>query len=113
MIRGNYIPNGSYFDNNIGNSTQFGTDDGNQENVDMASVFVDHTSGIDSDMQLASGSSAIGAGVFGEDCGIYGGDHPYIISLLPDIHAIWEVTLNNYGSDNVTIDVNIKAKSHN
>jgi len=113
MIMGNFIPDGSYYNNNIGNSTQFGTADGNQENVDMATVFIDHTTGIDSDLQLAAGSPAIGAGLFGEDCGMYGADHPYIISLFPAIPAIWEVTLNNYGSDNVTIDVNIKAKSHN
>ena len=113
MIQGSFTPNGSYYNNNIGNSTQFGTADGNQENVSMATVFVDHTTGIDSDLQIATGSPAIGAGLFGEDCGMYGGDHPYLISLLPAIPAIWEVTLNNYGSDNVTIDVNIKAKSHN
>ena len=113
MTSGTFTPNGSYYNNNIGNSTQFGTANGNQENVDMATVFVDHTTGIDSDLQLATGSPAIGAGMFGEDCGMYGADHPYIISLFPAIPAIWEVTLNNYGSDNVTIDVNIKAKSHN
>lgn len=113
MINRTYTPNGSYYNNNIGNSTQFGTENGNQENVDMATVFVDHTSGIDNGMQLAAGSPALGAGLFGEDCGMYGADHPYRISCLPAIPAIWEVTLNNYGSDNVTIDVNIKAKSHN
>ena len=114
MILGTFFPNGSYYNNNIGNSTQFGTANGNQENVDMATVFVDHTTGIDSDMQLIPTTSpALGAGWAGEDCGMYGADHPYVISLFPAIPAIWDVSLNNYGSDNVTIDVNIKAKSHN
>jgi hypothetical protein len=113
MIAGTFTPDGSYYNNNIGNSTQFGTSNGNQENVDMATVFVDHTSGIDSDLQLATGSPAIGAGWAGEDCGIYGGSYPYHISLFPAIPAIWEVTLNNYGSDVVPINVNIKAKAHN
>ena len=113
MIYGSYSVSGSYYYNNIGNSTQFGTANGNQENVDMATVFVDHTTGIDSDLQLATGSPAIGAGWAGEDCGMYGADHPYVISLFPAIPAIWDVSLNNYGSNNVTIDVNIKAKSHN
>ena len=113
MIRGTFTANGSYYNNNIGNSTQFGTADGNQQNVNMATVFIDHTSGVDSDMQLAGGSPAIGAGLFGEDCGMYGSDHPYKTSCLPAIPAIWEVNLNNYGSDVVPINVNIKAKTHN
>lgn len=113
MIDGTFTVNGSYYNNNIGNSTQFGTANGNQENVDMSTVFVDHTSGIDSDLQLTTGSPAIGAGWAGEDCGMYGGSYPYHISLLPAIPAVWEVTLNNYGSDVVPINVNIKAKAHN
>ncbi|MBN1340445.1 MAG: hypothetical protein JXA03_14040 [Bacteroidales bacterium] len=113
MIIGTYYPNGSYYYNNIGNGTQFGSANGNQENIDMSTVFIDYTTGIDSDMQLAAGSPAIGAGWAGEDCGMYGGDHPWVLSLFPAIPAIWDVSLNNYGSNNVTIDVNIKAKSHN
>ena len=114
MIVGTFSSAGSYYNNNIGNSTQFGTANGNQENVDMATVFVDPTSGTDSDYQLIPGTSpALGAGIAGEDCGIYGGSFPYHISLLPAIPAIWEVTLNNYGSDVVPINVNIKAKAHN
>ncbi|MBC8489164.1 MAG: hypothetical protein H8D45_24350, partial [Bacteroidetes bacterium] len=109
MILGNFIPNGSYYNNNISNSTQFGTADGNQQNVSMATVFVDYTTGIDSDLQLAPGSPAIGAGLFGEDCGLYGGSYPYHISLIPAIPAIWAVNLNNYGSDVVPINVTIKA----
>ncbi len=114
MIDGGFTVNGSYYNNNIGNSTQFGTANGNQENVDMTTVFVDPVSGIDSDLQLIPATSpALGAGIAGEDCGMYGGSYPYHISCLPAIPALWEVTLNNYGSDNVTIDVNIKAKAHN
>ncbi|NOX46504.1 MAG: hypothetical protein GXO89_05945 [Chlorobi bacterium] len=114
MIAGTFTPDGSYYNNNMGNSTQFGSTNGNQENVAPATIFVDYTTGIDSDLQLIPATSpAIGAGIAGEDCGIYGGSYPYHISLLPAIPAIWEVTLNNYGSDVVPINVNIKAKAHN
>ena len=112
-MSGEFMPYGSFYNNNIGNSTQFGTTNGNQENVAPATIFVDSSSGVDSDLQLKAGSPAIAAGLFGEDCGMYGADHPYKTSLLPAIPAIWDVSLNNYGNDNVTIDVNIKAKSHN
>lgn len=113
MISGTFTPNGSYYNNNIGNGAQFGTQNGNQSNVAMSTVFIDHTSGIDRDMQLAAGSPAIGAGLFGEDCGMYGGDHPYRISCMPPIPAIWEVNLNHYGNNAVPIQVTIKAKAHN
>ena len=85
MIAGNFQPNGSYYNNNIGNGTQFGTTNGNQENVDMSIVFVDVSTGIDSDLQLASRSPAIGAGMFGEDCGMYG---MAIQQLLPTCRKI-------------------------
>lgn len=113
MMAGAFTPDGSYYNNNIGNSTQFGSTNGNQENVATATIFIDPASGIDSDLQLLGGSPALAAGIAGEDCGIYGGSYPYHISLLPAIPAIWEVTLNNYGSDVVPINVNIKAKAHN
>lgn len=113
MISGTFSPNGSYFNNNIGNNTQFGDQNGNQQNVDMSTVFVNHTSGIDSDMQLATGSPAIGAGLFGEDCGMYGADHPYKISCMPAIPAIWEVELNHYGNNATPINITVKAKAHN
>jgi hypothetical protein len=61
--------------NNIGNSTQFGTANGNQSNVSMATVFT-LTGSTDAMYMLLSGSPALGAGLNGVDCGIYGGQTP-------------------------------------
>ena len=101
LMGGLYTHNGAYLNNilldgsasgsnnfyyyNLGNSTQFGNDFGNQQNVDMSTVFVDYTSGVDNGLILAPGSPAIGAGFEGVDCGIFGGDRPYMLSGMPPI----------------------------
>ncbi|MCH8127833.1 hypothetical protein IIC38_18065 [candidate division KSB1 bacterium] len=98
--------------NNIGNSNQFGTLNGNQENVDMNMVFVGEGS-TDGQWQLAPGSPAIGAGITGEDCGIFGGNEPYRLSGVPAIPAIWFFDAPTSGSTNSGLQVNVKVKSHN
>ncbi|HOG19227.1 MAG TPA: right-handed parallel beta-helix repeat-containing protein [Salinivirgaceae bacterium] len=111
MIEGTFNQNNSSFNNNIGNSTQFGTANGNQQNVDMSNVFVG-TGSTDGKWQLKGGSPAIGAGVGGVDCGMFGGDFPYQLSGLPGVPAIYfhEQTIDNV---NQKLNVTIKAKSHN
>jgi hypothetical protein len=114
QISGNFVSNSSYFSNNIGSSTQYGTNNGNQQNVSMANVFVNHTNNLDNGLILKVGSPALGAGLFSEDCGMFGGDNPYKMSGIPAIPAIWEVNItNSYGNDNSPINVTIKAKSNN
>jgi len=114
QISGSFIPNSSYFSNNIGQSTQYGTSNGNQQNVAMADVFVNHTNGFDNGLLLKPASPALAAGLFGEDCGMFDGDNPYKLSGIPAIPAIWEVNItNNYGNDNTPISVTVKAKSNN
>lgn len=103
--------NGSYH-NNLGNSTQFGTTNGNQQNVYMEHVFVgEDGSTTDGQWQLKAGSPAIGAGVGGVDCGMFGGEFPYKLSGLPGIPAIYhlEQIIDNV---NQVLNVTIKAKSH-
>lgn len=111
QVSGAFSYSSSFVNNNIGNSTQFGTINGNQQNVDMASVFL-NTGSADGRWQLKEGSPAIGAGVGGVDCGMYGGDFPYKLSGLPAVPAIYfhEQTLDN---NNQQLNVTIKAKSHN
>jgi hypothetical protein len=79
--------------NNLGNSTQFGTENGNQSNVNMADVFVGVGS-TDGKWQLKEGSPAIGAGVNGEDCGMFGGSRPYVLSGIPAIPSIYRLVLD-------------------
>lgn len=101
----------STWQNNIGHSTQFGTDNGNQENVDMNDVFV-MTGSTDGQWQLKVGSPAIGAGLGGIDCGMFGGSTPYKLSGLPAIPAVY---FHDQYIDNVNeeLNVSIKTKCHN
>ena len=115
----NIIRNGTYNSssilhrNNIGNTTQFGTANGNQQNVDMATVFL-NTGSSDAKYQLIpSTSPALAAGVSGEDCGMYGGNSPYVISGLPPIPTIYFMSAPVSGSAAQGLPVTIKAKSHN
>jgi hypothetical protein len=112
MIEGTISGSGNAYYNNIGNSTQFGSQNGNQQNVNMSNVFVNHTSGVDNGLLLKPGSPAIGAGFGGVDCGIFGGENPYVLSGLPPIPSIFEVNQAGIGSPNTPIQVNLKAKSN-
>jgi hypothetical protein len=105
--------------NNLCNTTVLGIANGNQQSVDMTTVFVidpaaadpsPYTS--DSRYQLAAGSPAIGAGASGEDCGIFGGSDPYVLSGLPAIPAIYEITAPTSATQAGGLNVTIKAKSH-
>jgi hypothetical protein len=98
--------------NNIGNSTQFGDQNGNQQNISPQVLFVGITgNSTDGQWQLKEGSPAIDAGEDGVDCGIFGGPYPYKLSGLPPIPAIYD--LNSQSLPGNTLNVNIKAKSHN
>jgi hypothetical protein len=97
---------------NIGNSTQFGNLDGNQQNVAQSALFVGPTgNSTDGQWQLKPGSPAIGAGESGTDIGMFGGEYPYKLSGLPPIPAIYSLDAQSLPSN--TLDVNLKAKSHN
>ncbi len=107
----------SIFYNNIGQSTQFGTNDGNQSNINMATVFTygPGNENIDNHYQLLAGSPAIAAGYTGEDCGAFGGNKPYKLSGLPAIPAIFDAVMPapaTWYPTNTSINVNIKAKGH-
>jgi hypothetical protein len=97
---------------NIGHSTQFGTLNGNQQNVPASALFVGLPgNSTDGQWQLKPGSPAIGAGEEGADIGMFGGDYPYKLSGLPPIPAIYSLDAQSLPSN--TLDVNLKAKSHN
>lgn len=113
MVSGTFTQSNCTYTHNIGNTTQFGTDNGNQQNINMADVFVGATgNSSDGQWQLKSGSPAIGAGTNGIDCGMFGGDFPYHLSGVPSIPAIYyhEQTIDNV---NQQLNITIKAKSHN
>ncbi|KAA3600060.1 MAG: hypothetical protein DWQ06_09675 [Calditrichaeota bacterium] len=97
---------------NIGDATQFGTSNGNQENIDMTTVF--ETSGTsDGKWKLVSGSPAISAGINGADCGMFGGPNPYVLSGIPVIPSIYFFFGSSSGSNSTGLPIQVKIKSHN
>lgn len=97
--------------NNIGDANQFPSGNGNQNNVNMSTVFVG-TGSTDGQWQLKSGSPAIGAGRNGEDIGMFGGPEPYVPSGLPPIPAVYSIEMPGVTAANQTIPVTVKTKSH-
>ncbi|WP_439882731.1 hypothetical protein ACSX1A_06080 [Pontibacter sp. MBLB2868] len=120
MIFGALEGTGNMIANNIGNSTQFGTTNGNQSNVSMSTVFVGPGTGVSQDGQwkLAVGSPALGAG-YGStstnpiDAGMYSNHTPYVLSGIPPIPAIYFMEAQPVGSSTDPIDVTVKVKSNN
>jgi len=88
---------------------------GNQYNVVMADVFVGFpTQGsysTDGKWQLKAGSPAIGAGVSGVDCGVFGGTTPYVLSGLPAVPRIYEAVIASTAYSDQGLQCTIKIKS--
>ncbi|MBX2923852.1 MAG: hypothetical protein KF746_16735 [Chitinophagaceae bacterium] len=120
MLSGNFNASPTIFTNNIGNSTQFGTENGNKSNITMTSVFVGLGTSPYSDRQwvLKEDSPAKGA-AYGStaqnpiDAGIFGGQLPYVLAGLPSVPAIYYFDATPIGSNTEPINVTIKAKSVN
>lgn len=86
---------------------------GNQTSVSMTTVFVGATGhSTDGQWQLAATSPAIGAGLNGEDCGIYGGNSPYHLSGVPKIPSIYKLSSPTNSNGN-SLPVTISVKSNN
>jgi hypothetical protein len=103
---------GCIIQNNLSESTQVPDGvDGNQTNIDMATVFVGGTS--DGQYQLEQGSPAIGAGVNGEDIGMFGGTTPYVLSGLPPIPTIVEFDAPATASNASGVPVRLRVKARN
>jgi hypothetical protein len=88
---------------------------GNKYNVAMTSVFVDY-SGIlgksdDAKWMLKAGSPAIGAGVSGDDCGVFAGTTPYVLSGVPALPHIYEATIPVTAYSDNGLSCTIKVKS--
>lgn len=98
---------------NLCDENQFSSyNNNNQTNVNMSTVFVG-TGSTDGMWQLAEGSPAIGAGFDGEDCGIFGGPAPYVLSGQPPIPAVYFLNVPGTGNNVQGLPVTIKVKSHN
>lgn len=108
---------GTTYSNNIdakGSSATFGTANGNIGNVTQAQVFVGATgNSFDGQWKLKTGSLALGAGVGGVDCGMYGGSTPYVLSGLPPIPAVTKLITTGTGSNTTPLQVTISVESKN
>lgn len=95
--------------NNIGNGSQYGTTNGNQSNVDMATVFASDSMSTDDQYRLNPAGPAVGAGFGGVDCGMYDDSfgYKYIPSGIPAIPSIYE-----FSSDETLENVTIKVRSN-
>ena len=101
------------FAHNISAGAQFGTANGNQANVDMATVFVGPDgNSTDGQWQLADGSPATGAGFQGGDVGMFGGNTPYVLSGIPPIPTIYSFSAAGSGSSDTGLRVQIQVKSN-
>ncbi len=112
IINQGLIYNTTYnnFVNNICNSTQLPAGNNNQLNVNMANVFL-NTGSTDGRWMLKAGSPAIGTGVNGADCGMFGGDDPYVLSGIPG-PSIYDIITSGIGTVNTGLNVRVKAKAH-
>jgi len=106
------FPNVSY--NNIGNSTQFGTANGNQSSVNMTNVFTYTPGGenVDNHYRLKAGSPALSAGISGEDCGAFGGQGAYKLAAIPAIPAVFQAAIPATGNTGDGITIIVKSKAH-
>jgi hypothetical protein len=101
------------FAHNISAGEQFGTANGNQANVDMATVFVGPDgNSTDGQWQLADGSPALEAGLQGGDVGMFGGNTPYVLSGIPPIPTIYSFSAAGSGSSDSGLRVQIQVKSN-
>lgn len=87
---------------------------GNQYNIDMDMVFTDFDGSLklstDGKWQLKEGSPAIGAGVGGADCGVFGGSTPYVLSGIPSLPHIYEAEVPASATSESGLQVTIKVK---
>ncbi len=111
------VPGGSFttgantYTNNIGAGTQFGTANGNKQNVNMANVFMGAAiTSTDGAYKLKAGATpATGAGESGVDCGAYGGAVPYIQAGIPAVPTIYQYSQSVSGT---TLNATISTRSN-
>ena len=101
---------------NLSYSTQFGTANGNQQNIDMSTVFAGYPAiGInsyDGRFALKAGSPAIASGYGSVDCGAYGNTPAYVKSGMPDVPSIYKLSVPPIVTNNV-LSVIVSTKINN
>ena len=100
--------------NNIANDASLPTGNGNNNSVDMTTVFVNSNGTTDADFVLKTGGTnpAIGTGYGGVNMGAYAGGSPFVSALQPAIPAIYQITAPAAPNGN-TMNVTFSTKSNN
>lgn len=85
---------GTTFQNNFSGNGFLPAGNGNVNNVDMSTVFVNAEGGfVDNVYQLKAGSLAIAAGLNGENLGAFGGTNPFRLAVTPAIPSIYKLVV--------------------
>lgn len=106
----NFTPRNNAYSYNISGNTEFGTANGNQQNVSPANLFVGGTASTDGAFQLRTGSPAIGTGESGTDVGAFGGAVPYRIAGIPNVPTIYQYSQSVSGN---SLNATISTRSNN
>ena len=93
--------------NNLGTGTQFGTVNGNQQNVALGTIFTG--AGSDGQFQITVGGPANNTGESGVDCGAFGATTPYIIAGIPNVPTIFQYSQSVSGA---TLNATISTRSN-
>ncbi|MEO6454208.1 MAG: hypothetical protein ABIN97_09060 [Ginsengibacter sp.] len=108
-----FTGSGITYQNNIGTSTQFPAGNGNQQNKLWSNIFT-LTGSQDGQYTLKAGSPAIGGGISGANCGIFGGTTPYRLSGIPSVPTIYSITSPQSSTPTVnTVQINLSTRSNN
>jgi hypothetical protein len=108
-----FVGSGITFQNCIGTGDQFPVGNGNQQNQSWINIFK-LTGSQDGQYALKAGSPAIGAGIGGTNCGIFGGTSPYRLSGIPSVPTIFAITSPQGSTPTVnTVQINLSTRSNN
>lgn len=88
---------------------------GNMFGISFNGLFITSPTTPDETYQLANSSPAIGVGQGGVDCGMFGGNTPYILLGLPPIPVIeqFEVTADSTTFNQNLIKLNLRVRANN
>jgi len=91
----------------------------NLVNIPFDTLFVgyptnpDNQYAADARWQLSENSPAKGAADDGGDCGMFGGDEPYVLSGLPSVPIIYDFKTPSGASGDGGLNVEVKVKTNN
>jgi len=104
---------GINYQNCIGTNNLFPSGNGNLQNQTWANIFT-LTGSTDAQYTLKAGSPAIGAGIGGTNCGIFGGTTPYKLGGIPSVPTIYALTSPQGNTPTVnTVQINLSTRSNN